>query len=166
MVQMDFLAANHVCIVGFCGQVHRAVIFTIAQLCCIYIKLGLLEMILAESIKRSINKSLFESDHTVPYKKHRGIVRGGRKGSGNTSLMIQLFNTNNRKNRQENTETDRILTYNILCDPLAAIFNSCLREGCVPPDSSVEIIPGVCGSRSHYSGYSQISETKETKMAG
>jgi len=34
MVQMDFLAANHVRIVGLCGQVHRAVIFAIAQLSC------------------------------------------------------------------------------------------------------------------------------------
>jgi len=32
MVQMDFLAANHVRIVGLCGQAHRAVIFAIAQL--------------------------------------------------------------------------------------------------------------------------------------
>jgi len=31
---MDFLAANHVCIVGLCGQVHHAVIFAIAQLSC------------------------------------------------------------------------------------------------------------------------------------
>jgi len=37
MVQMDFLAANHVHIVGLCGQAHRAVIFAIAQLsCCIF----------------------------------------------------------------------------------------------------------------------------------
>jgi len=28
---MDFLAANHVRIVGLCGQVHRAVIFAIAR---------------------------------------------------------------------------------------------------------------------------------------
>jgi len=32
MVQMDFLAANHVRIVGLCGHVHRAVIFAISQL--------------------------------------------------------------------------------------------------------------------------------------
>jgi len=35
MVQMDFLAANHVCIVGLCGHAHRAVIFAIAQLSCL-----------------------------------------------------------------------------------------------------------------------------------
>ena len=36
IVQMDFLAANHVRIVGLCGQnkTHRAVIFAIAQLSC------------------------------------------------------------------------------------------------------------------------------------
>ena len=34
MVQMDFLSANHVRIVGLCGQVHRAAIFAIAQLSC------------------------------------------------------------------------------------------------------------------------------------
>ena len=35
---MDFLAANHVRIVGFCGQnkAHRAVIFAIAQLSCYF----------------------------------------------------------------------------------------------------------------------------------
>ena len=32
MVQMDFLAANHVRIVGLCVNAHRAVIFAIAQL--------------------------------------------------------------------------------------------------------------------------------------
>ena len=31
---MDFLAANHVRIVGLCGHVHRVVIFAIAQLSC------------------------------------------------------------------------------------------------------------------------------------
>jgi len=34
MVQMDFLAANHVRIVGLCGHAHRAVIFVISQLSC------------------------------------------------------------------------------------------------------------------------------------
>jgi len=34
MVQMDFLAANHVRIVGLCGHPHRVVIFAIAQLSC------------------------------------------------------------------------------------------------------------------------------------
>ena len=31
---VDFLAANHVRIVGLCGQAHRVVIFVIAQLSC------------------------------------------------------------------------------------------------------------------------------------
>jgi len=34
MVQMDFLTAHHVCIVGLCSYAHRAVIFAIAQLSC------------------------------------------------------------------------------------------------------------------------------------
>jgi len=38
MVQMDFLAANHVCIVGLCGHAHRAVIFAIAQLSCFSVR--------------------------------------------------------------------------------------------------------------------------------
>jgi len=37
MVPIGFLAANHVRIVGFCGQAHRAVIFAIAQLPCLYV---------------------------------------------------------------------------------------------------------------------------------
>ena len=32
---MDFLAANHVRIVGLCGHAHHAVIFAIAQLSCL-----------------------------------------------------------------------------------------------------------------------------------
>jgi len=35
MVQVDFLAANHVCIVRLCRHAHPAVIFAIAQLSCI-----------------------------------------------------------------------------------------------------------------------------------
>jgi len=38
MVQMDFPAANHVCIVGLCGHAHCAVIFVIAQLSCFHSK--------------------------------------------------------------------------------------------------------------------------------
>jgi len=36
MVQIDFLAANHVCrpIVGLCGLAYRTVIFAIAKLFC------------------------------------------------------------------------------------------------------------------------------------
>jgi len=36
MVEIDFVAANHVRIVGLCGQAHRAVIFAIAQLSCFF----------------------------------------------------------------------------------------------------------------------------------
>ena len=36
---MDFLAANHVRIVGLCGHAHCAVIFAIAQLSCLSIYL-------------------------------------------------------------------------------------------------------------------------------
>jgi len=34
MVQMDFLAANHVRIVRLCGQAHHVVVFAMAQLSC------------------------------------------------------------------------------------------------------------------------------------
>ena len=34
MVQMDFITAILLCIVGYCGHAHRAVIFAIAQLSC------------------------------------------------------------------------------------------------------------------------------------
>ena len=36
MVQIDFLAANHVCIFRLCDHAHRAVIFAIVQLSCSY----------------------------------------------------------------------------------------------------------------------------------
>ena len=39
MVQMDFLAANRVCIVGLCGHAHRTVIFAIAHLSCLHLSL-------------------------------------------------------------------------------------------------------------------------------
>jgi len=80
MVQMDFLAANYVCIVRLCSHAHHAVIFVITQLSCYKFKLfksedGREGRFVCKILWRSLNPWQFFDFFKMAVICHLGLVR-------------------------------------------------------------------------------------------